>query len=70
MDRELHGESKDTWLRRAQADAGADGRAGGETAVRMLAAKPRDGWDPWEVWLRHIDQPRRHLSGRRPKLPG
>jgi hypothetical protein len=59
-----------SWLQRARAEGTLDARSGAEsnTAAQAFAVTSRDGWDPWEVWLRHIDQPRRHLAGRRLKL--
>lgn len=50
-----------SWLRRALAD---EARLSGEHAdvgavVKAHAGRTRDGWDPWEVWLRKIEQPRR-----------
>jgi hypothetical protein len=60
-----------SWLQRARADGTLDASLGAESnmAGHVFAATSRDGWDPWEVWLRHIDQPRRQLIGRRLKLP-
>jgi hypothetical protein len=54
------------WLQRARADGTLDATVGGESdaATQVLAVRSRDGWDPWEVWLRHIDQPRRNLTQR------
>ena len=67
----IDGEMTDSWIRRARAEGTCDARPGTDSnpAALAFAAAPGDGWDPWEVWLRHIDQPRRHLAGRRRKLP-
>jgi len=34
------------------------------SAARVLSGDARDGWDPWEIWLRRIDQPRRRRAER------
>ena len=36
-----------------------------DSVARALAGKDRGGWDPWEVWLRRIEQPRRRQAERR-----
>lgn len=63
----VDGECMDSWLRRARAKgaSNSDATAASDLAARALAARSRDGWDPWEVWLRHIDQPRRRLAAER-----
>jgi hypothetical protein len=53
-----------SWLRRARTDDESDVGFGAESSTAALAVSSRDGWDPWEVWLLHIDQPRRNLAGR------
>jgi hypothetical protein len=65
----VDGEFTDSWLQRARAERTSDSgtTAASDSAARALAARSRDGWDPWEVWLRHIDQPRRSLAGERLK---
>ena len=65
------GDLTNSWLQRARAEGTLDASFGVEssTAAQAFTVKSRDGWDPWEVWLRHIDQPRRHRTGRRQKLP-
>lgn len=62
----IGGDFTNTWLRRVGADdvPAADAGAKPVSAARALAVGSRDGWDPWEVWLRHIDQPRRRNAGR------
>lgn len=57
----IDGKSTESWLRRA---LGEEAKSSGEhadacAAVNAHAGKARDGWDPWEVWLRYIEQPRR-----------
>ena len=62
----IDGELTDSRLQRARAEGTQDVAVGTESnaAARALAAGVSVGWDPWEVWLRHIDQPRRRLVGR------
>jgi hypothetical protein len=59
------------WLQRARAEGSLDASFGVEssTAAQAFTVKSRDGWDPWQVWLRHIDQPRRDPTGRHQKPP-
>jgi len=65
-------ESTDSWIRRARAAGTHDAAFGAEpnTAAEALAVRSRDSWDPWEVWLLHIDQPRRRLAARDDKATG
>ncbi len=65
-------ESTGSWIRRARAAGTPDAVVGAEsnTATQTLAVRSCDGWDPWEVWLLHIDQPRRHLAGRGNRTTG
>ena len=67
----IDSESTNSWIRRARAAGTPDVGPGIEsnTAAQALAVRSRDSWDPWEVWLLHIDQPRRHLAGRRLTSP-
>jgi len=55
-----------SWLWRTRTLGESDVGFGAESsaAAHALAVSSRDGWDPWEVWLLHIDQPRRNLAGR------
>lgn len=51
----------DSWLRRAGNDTPASTSAD-EAARSPIAFVPRaarQGWDPKEIWLQQIDQPRR-----------
>jgi hypothetical protein len=59
-----------SWLQRARANAGslASATDASTSAARALAAGTGDGWDPWEVWLRHIDQPRRRARALRTRF--
>jgi hypothetical protein len=67
----IDGESTESWLHRASAEGASSASASAESnsVARSLSDRSRDGWDPWDVWLRHIDQPRRHFAGRRLKSP-
>lgn len=67
----IDGEVTESWIKRARAEGTCDSRPGAESdpLAHASAEATSDGWDPWEVWLRHIDQPRRHVAGRRMKLP-
>jgi hypothetical protein len=64
-------EPANSWLQRSRAERMSAVVARAETG--HVAAAPDDkhlfGWDPWEVWLRHIDRPRRPLAARRVKQP-
>jgi hypothetical protein len=61
MIRKIDETSTDSWFQRAPAagESEAGTRAVTASAAHALAGRPQDGWDPMEVWLRHIDQPRR-----------
>lgn len=41
----------------------ADTRTVTPSAAHALADRSQGGWDPMEVWVRHIDQPRRLRQG-------
>ena len=53
--------STDSWFQRAEAvrDTEAGTSVVTASAVHALADRSKGGWDPMEVWLRYIDQPRR-----------
>jgi|MudIll2142460700_1097286.scaffolds.fasta_scaffold673728_2 hypothetical protein len=57
MIRKIDETSTDSWVQRApatiQPEAGT--RAVTASAAHALADRSQDGWDPMEVWLRHID---------------
>jgi hypothetical protein len=65
----IDGETTDSWIKRARAEGTCDARPGAESdpLAQAFAEATSDGWDPWEVWLRHIEHPRRHLTERRAK---
>lgn len=63
-----HDKSTASWYQRRIAEGTI---VSGEHADRDAEAgshsgNTRDGWDPWEIWLRYIEQPRRI---RRPVVP-
>jgi hypothetical protein len=64
-------DSTDSWLQRARGAGTPDVVVGAATnsAAKRIAVATHEGWDPWEAWLRHIDQPRRHLGAERSKSP-
>jgi hypothetical protein len=59
--RKIDETSTDSWFRRAPVPVAPEAgtRAVTASAAHALADRTQDGWDPMEVWLRHIDQPRR-----------
>jgi hypothetical protein len=61
MIRKIDETSTDSWFPRAAApvDPQAGMRDATATALHAATKRPQGGWDPMEVWLRHIDQPRR-----------
>jgi hypothetical protein len=61
MIRKIDDTSTDSWRPRARAagGSGADTRTATTSAEHSWADRSQTGWDPMEVWLRHIDQPRR-----------
>ena len=67
MNRMLDSERTTSWLQRARAEATRDERLSTESSK---SASPFDVasstiWCAWEVWLHHIDQPRRRIPDRR-----
>jgi len=61
MIRTIDETSTDSWFQRAPAahDTDAGTSVVAASAVHALADRSKGGWDPMEVWLRYIDQPRR-----------
>lgn len=60
-----NGRSKESWFRRALAsNSPRDRRAATvESVVDLQAQGPSTtAWDPWEVWLKRIEQPRRERN--------
>jgi hypothetical protein len=71
MDKAVDGQSVDSWLMRARAEGatGAVARTVSESAAPAISDRLRESWDPWEVWLRHVHQPRQRLAALRVKSP-
>jgi hypothetical protein len=64
MIRKIDDESAGSLFHRALAEGAAkDGpRAESDSAAGALAGGARDGWDPYDVWVRHIHEPRRRAT--------
>lgn len=65
MNKLLDNERTTSWLQRARAEAAPDERLGTESSkgTSPFNVASCTIWCAWEVWLHHIDKPRR-LSGR------
>ena len=50
-----------SWLQRARPEGPASSSARSEPgpSEALGSSDPRLGWDPYDVWLRHIHEPRR-----------
>jgi hypothetical protein len=62
MIRKIDRKSGAWWSRQAVAEGQSPQGEVPESVAPILAGEAREGWDPWEVWLRRIDQPRRRLT--------
>jgi len=64
MIRKIDDEAAGSLFQRAMAEGAAkDGtRAQSDSAAGALAGKDRVGWDPYDVWVRHIHEPRRRAT--------
>ena len=71
MDEAVDGQSVDAWLMLtpAEGETGAIARTVSESAAPAISDRLRESWDPWEVWLRHVHQPRQRLAAIRVKSP-
>jgi hypothetical protein len=58
------GESTYSWLQRARAEYASQGRSNAESGsgASPMPRESSEFWDPWEVWLRRIEQPRRRRA--------
>jgi hypothetical protein len=61
----------DSWFQRAPVavEPDVDRHVVTASTAHALADRSQDGWDPMEVWLRHIDQPRRLRQRATPTDP-
>ena len=59
-------ETTGSWLERVRAEGTVSPGPSGESAsiARALAGNTIEGWDPYEVWLRRVDAPRRVAARR------
>jgi hypothetical protein len=59
--RKIHEKSTDGWSRRTVAEDRSPITLpdAPDSVASALSGEARAGWDPWEVWLRRIDRPRR-----------
>jgi hypothetical protein len=66
MNKKIDEKSADGWSRRAAAEDLPSVRPSDvpNSVARVLSGDVRDGWNPWEIWLRRIDQPRRRRAER------
>ena len=67
MNKMIGGEPTNSWLQRARAEVTPDTRFGTESRKRItpFTATSCAIWCAWEVWLHHVDHPRRRLAGQR-----
>jgi hypothetical protein len=63
----LDSERTTSWLQRVRTEATLNECFGTESnkGITPFAVASRVTWCAWDVWLHHIDQPRRQLPGRR-----
>jgi hypothetical protein len=71
MDDTVAGQSVDSWLTRAHAasKSSASAHSVSESAAAPISDRLRESWDPWEVWLRRIHQPRQRLAALQVQSP-
>ena len=64
MIRKIDDDAAGSMFQRALADGAAEEgtRVQSDSAAGALAGKDRDGWDPYDVWVRHIHEPRRRAT--------
>ena len=63
--RKIYKKSEDWLSRRAAVDVRSAVGASDtpDSTAGAVSGESSTGWDPWEVWLRRIEQPRRGRSG-------
>jgi hypothetical protein len=60
MIKNIEGEQQDSWLKRAHGpEMALPASSGGAAQLGAISIQVRDGWDPHDVWLRRIHEPRR-----------
>jgi len=64
MIRKIDDKAPGSLFQRAMVEGAAkDGtRAESDSAAGALAGNDRDGWDPYDVWVRRIQEPRRRAT--------
>ena len=64
MIRKIDDEAAGSLFQRAMGEGVArdSTRAESDSAAGALASKAREGWDPYDVWVRHIHEPRRRAT--------
>jgi hypothetical protein len=62
--RKINAKPADWWSRRAVAESHSPTSPDDvpNSVAPVVSGEARDGWDPWDVWLRRIDQPRRRRT--------
>jgi hypothetical protein len=58
----IESEPTTPWLQRVRPECTSSASAGHDPAASPGDDGSVDCWDPWEVWLRYIDQPRRQRA--------
>jgi hypothetical protein len=63
----LDSERTNSWLQRARAEVTPDAHFGTESrkSITPFGVASSTIWCAWDVWLHHIDQPRRRIPDRR-----
>jgi len=61
----IESEPTTSWLQRARPECTSSAPAEHDLAACPADERSVDCWDPWDVWLRYIDQPRRQRGGLR-----
>jgi hypothetical protein len=63
MIKNTEGQQKDSWLRRALGHETPLAATGSEAArSSAVSTQVRSGWDPHDVWLSRIHEPRRRAA--------
>lgn len=58
-------EATGCWLERAHANGVVSSGARAESDAGLASGTSSIGWDPYQVWLHHIDRPRRQRNAVR-----